>query len=404
VAAVVAAALAVAPTAPARPESLGTLELVESVPVETALDLPGLRNTPEVWLEMVGSARETLDLETFYFSDRPDGPSELGPVLEAIAAAAQRGVRIRVLTDPGFHRTYPEIPDRLAALPGAEVRLLDARGLWGGVLHAKCLVVDGEEMFVGSQNWDWRALEHIHELGVRIRDRVLAARLTSIFELDWALAGPAPAPPPAAQSSPPTGPRLLRSASGDTVSVTLAASPPQALPAGVPWDEPMLVELLDGARETAHVHLLSYSPRERDGTYYEVLDDALRRAAARGVEVRVLLSNWSKRESMVPYVRSLAAVPGIEIRFTNLPEWSGGFVPFARVEHPKYVVVDGGRCWIGTGNWARSYFHGSRNVSLFVDGAAVAADAGRFFDTSWNSPWAEVVSPCGEYAPPRIGE
>ena len=37
---------------------------------------------------MVAGARSCLDIETFYFSGRPDGPGRLAPVIEAVAAAA----------------------------------------------------------------------------------------------------------------------------------------------------------------------------------------------------------------------------------------------------------------------------------------------------------------------------
>lgn len=383
-------------------EPVGSLVLVESVPVETSLDLAELPEAPAVWLEMVRSARRSIDIETFYFSQRPDGPCSLALILDAVEDAAGRGVRIRALSDAGFNHTYPEISARLGNLPGAESRLLDARDLWGGVQHAKCFLVDAEEFFLGSQNWDWRALEHIHELGVRVRHPSLAAKLQSIFRLDWSLAtGEAAAASKAEPGDEPDPARLLYR--GEPVSATLAASPPEALPAGVPWDEPLLVALMDRARRTLRLQLLSYNPVDRDGGYYGVLDNALRRAAARGVQVKIVLANWAKRHYMLPHIQSLAAVPNLEISFTNLPPWSGGFVPYARVEHAKYLVADEDACWIGTANWSRNYFHGSRNISLFLTGAAVATDVIAFFEQSWHSSYAEIVDPCGRYEPPRIG-
>ena len=150
----------------------GLVELVESVPIETSLDLPGLRNTPEVWLEMIDGATSTIDIETFYFS-AGSGEDQLELVLKALEKASSRGVRIRALSDAGFHRTYPEVFGRLEQLSNIETRIIDAGKLWGGVVHAKFFIVDGKELFVGSQNWDWRALEHIHELGVRINHKGL---------------------------------------------------------------------------------------------------------------------------------------------------------------------------------------------------------------------------------------
>ncbi len=380
----------------------GEIELVESVPVETGLGLPDLRDTPVVWREMIAGARRSIDIGAFYLSARPDAPGALEPILQELGQAAGRGVHLRVLSDAGFYRTYPEVVDRLAALPGAEARRLDARTLWGGVLHAKYLLVDGREFFVGSQNWDWRALEHIRELGVRIRCPELAAQLARVFALDWALAaGRTPGAAAAADSG---GSGVSLSYRGTPVTARLAASPPQALPEGIPWDEPLLVKTIDAARDTLRLQLLTYSPRDRDGTYYDVLDTALRRAAARGVVVRFVLANWAKRRSMLPWVQSLAAVPGIAIRFSNLPEWSGGHIPYARVEHAKYLAADRTASWVGTSNWSRDYFHESRNLSVFVQGEAFTGDLIRFFERGWNAPHMEPVNPCGDYAPPRIGD
>ncbi|MBU0742515.1 phospholipase [bacterium] len=379
----------------------GNIRLVESVPVETVLDLPDLPDARDVWPVLIAGARSTLDIEVFYISADPAAPDALDVVLAEVAAAAERGVRVRLLTDAGFYRTYPQWVDEIGALPGAESRLLDARAAWGGVQHAKFFVVDGRAAFVGSQNWDWRSLDHIHELGVRIDGPEPARAILSIFEWDWALAGDE-APPRGAPVN--AGPWRMSVRGRGEVLMSLAASPPAGLPAGIPHDEPLLVDLIDGAQRELRLHLLSYNPSDREGRYYETLENALRRAAARGVQVRIILSNWSKRKYMQPYAKSLAVLDNVEVRFTDIPPWSSGFVSFARVEHPKYLVKDGDAAWLGTANWGRSYFHTSRNLSFFFAGEAVAADMARFFDNSWNSPYAETVDPGKDYTPPRREE
>lgn len=394
------AALA-ADVVPADPPPLdGHIELVESAPVETVLDHPGMADARDVWLDMIASARTSLDIEAFYVSADPARPDALDAVLAEVAAAADRGVRVRLVADKGFYRTYPQWVDEIGGLPGAEARLLDARSVWGGVQHAKFFVVDGRTAFVGSQNWDYRALEHIRELGARLTGPAPAGAVQAIFDHDWALAGGEALPATEVDA----GPWRLGVRGGGEVAVRLAASPPAGLPPGVPHDEPLLVELIDRAERELRLHLLSYNPGDRDGGYYALLETALRRAAARGVSVRIILSNWSKRSYMLPYVKSLAVLKNVEVRFTNIPPWSGGFVPFARVEHPKYLVVDGNAAWLGTSNWARGYFNDSRNLSLFCEGAALGGRLVDWFETSWSSPYAEVVDPGADYEPPRRKE
>ncbi|MCP4800582.1 MAG: hypothetical protein GY893_11600, partial [bacterium] len=48
------------------PVLAGTIELVESVPMETEYN-SHLRNTTEVWLEMLNSAEKSICIESFYF-------------------------------------------------------------------------------------------------------------------------------------------------------------------------------------------------------------------------------------------------------------------------------------------------------------------------------------------------
>lgn len=382
----------------------GTITFVESVPIETDLDLPDLPDAAGVWLDLVDSARRSLDIFAFYVSPNPDGVCRLRPVLAAVEERARAGVRVRLLSDHKFHATYPETHDRFLAHPAIEARLLDAAALWGGVLHGKGMVVDGERFFLGSQNWDWRALEHIHELGAVVDHPDLARDLQRLYDLDWALAGGDATPatradvPDTAQWHPL---RRLALPDGRVCEAVLAASPPQALPEGIPWDLPLLLDVIDRAEKRVRLQMLSYNPTGYGGGWWGGLDNALRRAAARGCQVQILLSDWAKRPSMLPHIQSLAVLPQVEVRFVSIPAWSGGFVPFARTEHAKFVTADGLSLWLGTSNGARDYFHQSRNHSLLLRGEGAAAAADAFFDRSWSSPYAETVDPCGQYTPPR---
>lgn len=395
-----------AAAASAEPAAPGRLTFVESVPVETepVLDLPDVPNAPQVWLDLVRGATRSLDVFTFYFSPDPAGGDALSAVLDEVAAAGRRGVDVRLLSDAGFHKTYPETHDRFATLPGVRSRLLDARKVWGGILHAKGMVIDGERFFLGSQNWDWRSLTHIHELGAVVEQPDLARMVESVYDGDFrVLAGgetlktlswDAPDQPLWDTA------RTLILPSGATCEAVVAASPRAGLPAGVPWDLPLLVELMDAAHDTLRLQMLSYDPTEKGDEYWPALDGALRRAASRGVKVQLIFSNWAKRANALVDIQSLAVMPNIEIRFTNIPAWSGGFVPFARVDHAKFATADGQRLWLGTSNGSRDYFTESRNLSLVLRGEGCAAVADAFFARGWSSPYAEKVDPCGSYTPP----
>jgi phosphatidylserine/phosphatidylglycerophosphate/cardiolipin synthase-like enzyme len=380
-------------------------EIVESAPVETSLDHPDIRNAHEAWLEMIRGARRTLDFAEFYASSEPAEPLE--DIVREIEAAAERGVRVRFLSAASFYPTYPATIDRLAKKTGIETRLLDLSSRSGGVLHAKYFIIDEEEVFLGSQNFDWRALEHILEIGVRVQDSVFVEPFKELFERDWTMAGAAgafstPGPPAWADRVFPR-PRPRVSSTGDSIAFFPVMSPRGWIPDSTLWDEPQLVELIDGAKETVSVQLLTYRPVS-DGEHYDVLESALRRAAARGVRVRLLVSDWCKRESTVPYIQSLALVPNLEVRMVTIPQSSGGFIPYARVIHAKTLVADGRSAWIGTSNWEKDYFHASRNVGVIVRSELIGEVLLRVFEDTWTSPYAYAVDPCADYDAPRISE
>ncbi len=377
----------------------GRIHLVESWPAETSLDNADIADAAPTWVEMVDAARETLEFEEFYGATAPE--SALEPVLEAISRAAARGVRVRFLFDDKLLKHNQEVPARLREIPGVEVRIIDFGAAGGGVQHMKLFLVDGREAFLGSQNFDWRSLTHIQELGIRTDAAHLVEPLRRIFEADWALAGggskgDALAGPPVAATR---GPARFRDAE---VDVELVASPEGWLPPGVPWDLPVLEGLLGAATRTVRLQVMSYSVLDFHGEAWRRLDDALRATAARGVSVQLLVADWSKREKSLAALRALARLDNLTVRFATVPQHSGGFVPFARVAHCKYLVVDDAQAWLGTSNWEQGYFTESRNAGVVVRGAPFAKALAAFFAHTWTSPYAEALDPEAEYAPPRI--
>ncbi|MBI4547351.1 MAG: DUF1669 domain-containing protein [Ignavibacteriae bacterium] len=387
------------------------IEFVESIPIETTLDNPDIRNTFGVWMEMINGAKKTLDIEQFYISSQKGEP--LDTVLNAIIAASVRGVKVRLIVDARMYKTYPEHVDQLKYFGlkapdqfQIEVRIIDFGKLAGGVQHAKYFIVDGEEVLLGSQNFDWRALKHIHELGLRIKHKEVVKVFQDIFELDWQIAKT-------------NDPRLVRenltmksyslpawvqASRGDTVWLFPTASPKGLIPDSSIWDEKNIIELIDGAKSEVVLQFLSYSPVSRDKSFYPVLDNALRSAAVHGVKVKMIVSDWEKDHPAVDHLKSLSLVPNIEVKFSVIPEWSGGYIPYARVEHCKFICVDGISFWLGTSNGEKSYFYTSRNLGIIVKNLKLANTLHRIFMKSWESVYTELVKPEVEYQPRRHGE
>ncbi len=350
------------------------LQLVQSVPVETTgLAQPDLPQAQSVWLEMIDGATRSIDLCQFYATAKPGGALE--PVIEALRQASGRGVHIRMLVSDRLLEPSKETLERLKEF--VEVKVLDLSKVSGGIIHTKYWIVDGQEAFVGSQNFDWRALTHIHELGIRTQDPAVVRGLSAIFEADWAaswteatLVGPSP----------------------DDRSVELVASPEKLNPRGVRDALTALLELIGSARGSLKIQLLSYYLGE-PGKEWRVIDDALREAAARGVDVRLLVSDWLKKKANVEQLLDLDRVKGVAVKVASIPQHSSGKIPFARVIHSKYMVVDGQTLWLGTSNWSESYFTRSRNVELIVRRPArVAATVAQVHDRLWGSRYVWPIA------------
>ena len=382
-------------------------QIVESVPEATIYGEPGVPRTQEVWLQMIRSARQRIDIAAFYIADKPGGP--LSPVLDALVARAKAGVKVRILIDQTFLKDHQDNMPSLHDVPNITIRVLPVDTLTGGVLHAKYMVVDGSSVFVGSQNWDWRALDQIHEIGARINNARFAQTFDATFDFDWQLAGKPDLPKAAwlAMKPPSFAPvtaqdPVVLEAGGDSLTAFPAFSPPALMPHWVTSEQPALVRMIEGAQHVFRLQVMTLSAIRHYGPrgWWPEIDTALRDAAARGVQVRIIVADWALHEPMQSYLKSLAALPGITVKFSHLPPSPQGFIPYARVEHAKYAVADDRSIYIGTGNWEWSYFNTTVDASVFVHGAGPAKTLASIFDRDWNGPYVTTIEPGQHYAAP----
>ncbi|WP_243301724.1 phospholipase D-like domain-containing protein [Geothrix oryzisoli] len=364
-------------------------QLVQSIPAGTDLADPALPFAKDVWVAMLRGAKVSVDAAEFYVTNRPG--SALEAVLVELEKAGARGVKVRFLLSAKMLDQDPASVARIRRIPGAEVRSFDLASVSKGILHAKYFVVDGREAALGSQNFDWRALEHIHELGVRTTDPRIVVRLAELFSLDWAFAGSGKLP------ELPGRPALtLRP------EVELVASPPFLTPKDIRPAIDALVELIGQARESVRVQLLTYSPVAGQDRFWPVLDDALRAAAVRGVHVRLMVSDWVLGGRALPHLKALTLIPNLEVKVVSIPEATEGHIPYARTVHSKYLVVDRMHLVLGTSNWEESYFMGSRNVELIFRDSPLAAQAVRIHDRLWNSRYAASLDPAKTYEKRKV--
>lgn len=373
-------------------------ELVYTAPVETTLQNDDLRDPVAVWSEMIDSAKKEIWLEHFYVAGKPGEP--LDKIIERLEAAIKRGVKVRFLIEEKSLRgaSMPETVARLKNINGLQWRTIDWAKLMGdGIIHAKFMAVDGKTAYVGSQNFDWRALKHIHETGLRITEPKIVSRIMAILEHDWKAAGLV------AQGKNVRPLRKSAQKANLNARAFLLASPNAYNPAGVGHSEAELPRLLAEAKEEIRVHVLDYAPLNRDKTFYPVIDNALRAAQARKVKVKLLVSHWNQTKPDIDHLKSLVMLPGLEVKIIELPKAKAGFIPYARVTHSKILTIDGKTAWVGTSNWAGGYFDNSRNLEVVVRDEKLAHRVRDLHEQMWSSDYAEAVDVEKEYPKPAKG-
>ncbi|HRO60297.1 MAG TPA: cardiolipin synthase [Burkholderiaceae bacterium] len=130
-----------------------------------------------MYLMAITAARHSIDLSSAYFV-----PDEL--TVQALVAAARRGVRIRIIT-PG-------------PIIDAEIVRKASRAQWGSLLaagveifeyqptmyHCKVMIVDSLLVSVGSTNFDNRSFRLNDEANLNVLDSEFALRQVEIFEAD----------------------------------------------------------------------------------------------------------------------------------------------------------------------------------------------------------------------------
>jgi phosphatidylserine/phosphatidylglycerophosphate/cardiolipin synthase-like enzyme len=351
----------------------------------TGLNTSDSRSTQEVWVEMVRSAKSEINLEEMNVWDQPG--QALSPVIEEIRKAAQRGVHVRFLVDSTYFLKYSDTLRALTAVPNIEARVIDYKAIAGGIQHAKFFVVDGREGFLGSQNFDWRSLQYVFEVGIRTQEESVVADMQRIFQIDWL-----------------QGNGLKSEFSSNLVCVSLSpidsflslsahivSAPERKNPDGIPYSADAITALIDSAQSSVHVQVMDYSTQdfnhENGNQPWTVLDRAIRKAAKRGVEVKLIVDKYSLGDGKSD-LASLSSVENVEVRQLNLPQPVGITVPDGSYAHAKYLVVDGIRGWVGSDNWSEGYFLNARELGLVFSDSSLSRQLERIFNAMYGSPYS----------------
>ena len=128
----------------------------------------------------IRAATAPVDVEVYYLASRP--------VIQAIQAARERGVIVRVIVDGRPYRLPHRLIEteiRRLRAAGADVRVspprFDAAFRFD---HAK-YAVSGGHVLIGTANWDYSAFHRNREYLLTSDDPALARALGAVFKADW---------------------------------------------------------------------------------------------------------------------------------------------------------------------------------------------------------------------------
>lgn len=312
-----------------KPEQRGVMRLaaqVGSTDPDGGNDVQVLTGAPRTYDAMIDAIEQATDhIHLEYYIIRWDDSGRRFHA--ALVAAAQRGVRVRVLADGFGSRPLGRKffgPLTAAGAHGAKFFPLDpVRRAWTINLrnHRKLMVVDGNVGFTGGINigddfLDW------HDLHLRIAGPAVA-QLQRIFIEDWYFATRHdlvhPAFFPAIEER------------GDSI-VQMVQSGPDATVESI---HRLYFAAIASARERVYLTTPYFVPDR-------ALLVAMQTAALRGVDVRLILPSWSNHRVTFHAGRSFYdELLGAGVR---IHEYAPGFV------HTKTMVVDGRFATVGSAN------------------------------------------------------
>lgn len=354
---------------------LAAMRDIGAPPLITGNEVGLLVDGPSTYSAMfsaIEKARHYVLVESFIFEEAAAGDRKLSALL---ASVASRGVRVAVLYDAVGSMTTDQ--EFLEGLTDAGIALcafnplnpLDER--FSGVNHRdhrKIVVVDGEHAFAGGVNFSQayhiaskqarrRGLSKQKSLQEGWRDTHIAIRgpavrdLEQLFRETWGDAG-CKADVPSVE--------IPAVEAGNTLVQIVASTP-------------------DDETNEIYATLLSviaYSQRRIDVTmaYFvpdDTLEKALKDAAKRGVEVRIILPSYSDFSGV--FYAGRAHYDDLLESGVKLYELEDAFL------HSKSIVVDDVWSSIGSTNFDwRSFVH-NNEISVCVIGEKFAGEMSRMF-------------------------
>ena len=133
-------------------------------------------DTAEPILSAINGAKEALNIRMFLFTDTT--------LIEAVIAAHQRGVKVRVMLNPARRSGESENEEARELLTGAGIEVRDSNPAFD-LTHQKSMVIDNGTGFVESLNWEPKDLTVTRDYAVVTTRGHEVAEMVACFDADW---------------------------------------------------------------------------------------------------------------------------------------------------------------------------------------------------------------------------
>lgn len=127
-------------------------------------------------VKAIAGAALSLRIKMFVFSD----PT----LLQSVAAAQHRGVKVRVMLNPARRSGKDENSDATSFLRAEGVEVLDGNPAFD-LTHEKSMVVDHEVAYVMSLNWQTKNLTETRDYAVTTSHKHEVCEIMECFDADW---------------------------------------------------------------------------------------------------------------------------------------------------------------------------------------------------------------------------
>ena len=153
------------------------------------LTAPYARDTRKILIEKLDAATKSIEVEQLLLNDTK--------TLKALARAAKRGVKVRLLVDPAKHLYYRDwkggpnnkavgmVEELKKKHPKAPIEIRHYTVAPGQELHMKLCIIDGKTLGIGSTNFSSGAFQSNYELFAFLEGPGILRDFSAIFDSDW---------------------------------------------------------------------------------------------------------------------------------------------------------------------------------------------------------------------------